>query len=478
MDRAEEIADVAKDEDLNEEEEEETQKIAYDDVADFQDSEEDVGQQEGEETDEYENEEYEADDFEAENEGLEEEQKNESAPVEAAGVDDNSEAPTKAEVEGEKEELSAAPGEDATAQASAPTQSFETQIEMAESSQAAEADAEGQQQEDHSIATSPMQFDDDDGTEEEEEDAEGKAMTDMTFKPPVEVMETLASAKKEEKIQEPVAAEAEEDQKVEAEPERAAAPPQARMADAPPARPEAKEEVVVAVTSNPIATLAAAEDGPKPIPANENVEALEQYKQYEQYQAGLELERQLEKLDIQRKASMENVSRDLFNASAANAVASRPVGHFQQSSQAEASQDLAANVNTSYVSVPTVERVPVPQQEWARPPIKETCDDMVPRHQLGGMTLETDLDKDLRNRLRMTDLERMHQDKQVLAEMHHNSRSRDVSANKVGGTRKYLESTVVPVLREAMKDLARKRPDDPFDFLIEYLQRNKPPTRR
>ena len=94
------------------------------------------------------------------------------------------------------------------------------------------------------------------------------------------------------------------------------------------------------------------------------------------------------------------------------------------------------------------------------------------------MTLETDLDKDLRNRLRMTDLERMHQDKQVLAEMHHNSRSRDVSANKVGGTRKYLESTVVPVLREAMKDLARKRPDDPFNFLIEYLQRNKPPTRR
>ena len=75
---------------------------------------------------------------------------------------------------------------------------------------------------------------------------------------------------------------------------------------------------------------------------------------------------------------MENVSRDLFNASAANAVASRPVGHFQQSSQAEASQDLAANVNTSYVSVPTVERVPVPQQEWARPPIKETYDDMVP----------------------------------------------------------------------------------------------------
>jgi len=41
VDRAEEIADVAKDEDLNEEEEEETQEIAYDDVADFQDSEED-----------------------------------------------------------------------------------------------------------------------------------------------------------------------------------------------------------------------------------------------------------------------------------------------------------------------------------------------------------------------------------------------------------------------------------------------------
>ena len=44
----------------------------------------------------------------------------------------------------------------------------------------------------------------------------------------------------------------------------------------------------------------------------------------------------------------------------------------------------------------------------------------------------------------------------------------------MGGTRSYLEGTVVPVLREAMKELARKRPEDPFDFLIEYLKRNKP----
>ena len=231
---------------------------------------------------------------------------------------------------------------------------------------------------------------------------------------------------------------------------------------------ERREEAVVQVTSNPITDLVAAPQ----LAAGEGLAAAldDQHKQYEQYQAGLELERQLERLDMQRKASMENVSRDLFNASNNNGGGG----------------DLGANVDTSYVSVPTAERVAPPvrepeipkRSEWAAPPAAAQGgygvygalqqDHGQPR---ATRLLETDLDKDLQKRLNMSDLERT-----ALGAGGSRGGARPAARvnASVGGTRSYLEGTVVPVLREAMKQLARKRPEDPFDFLIEYLKRNKP----
>ncbi len=40
-------------------------------------------------------------------------------------------------------------------------------------------------------------------------------------------------------------------------------------------------------------------------------------------------------------------------------------------------------------------------------------------------------------------------------------------------TRQYLDSTVVPILLEGLAALAKDRPDEPIDFLIDYLQRHK-----
>ena len=47
---------------------------------------------------------------------------------------------------------------------------------------------------------------------------------------------------------------------------------------------------------------------------------------------------------------------------------------------------------------------------------------------------------------------------------------------KASSTRAYLETSVVPILREAMKQLARKRPADPYTFLIDFIDRNRPPA--
>ena len=40
-------------------------------------------------------------------------------------------------------------------------------------------------------------------------------------------------------------------------------------------------------------------------------------------------------------------------------------------------------------------------------------------------------------------------------------------------TRQYLDSTVVPILLEGLAALAKERPDEPIDFLIDYLQKHK-----
>ena len=40
-------------------------------------------------------------------------------------------------------------------------------------------------------------------------------------------------------------------------------------------------------------------------------------------------------------------------------------------------------------------------------------------------------------------------------------------------TRQYLDQTVVPILLESLAALAKERPTDPIDFLINYLQKHK-----
>ena len=40
-------------------------------------------------------------------------------------------------------------------------------------------------------------------------------------------------------------------------------------------------------------------------------------------------------------------------------------------------------------------------------------------------------------------------------------------------TRQYLDQTVVPILLEALANLAKERPNDPIDYLINYLQKHK-----
>ena len=341
------------------------------------------------------------------------------------------------------------------------------------------------------------------------EDEVTRSLTEMTFKPPAEVVDAMESERadreegqqplerssyshlimdspeeKEEKEKEepaepeysdpgPELEEPEPEPELEPESEPVlVAEPAVREELAPAAAvaavEERREEAVVQVTSNPITDLVAAPQ----LAAGEGLAAAldDQHKQYEQYQAGLELERQLERLDMQRKASMENVSRDLFNASNNNGGGG----------------DLGANVDTSYVSVPTAERVAPPvrepeipkRSEWAAPPAAAQGgygvygalqqDRGQPR---AARLLETDLDKDLQKRLNMSDLERT-----ALGAGGSRGGARPAARvnASVGGTRSYLEGTVVPVLREAMKELARKRPEDPFDFLIEYLKRNKP----
>jgi protein dpy-30 len=40
--------------------------------------------------------------------------------------------------------------------------------------------------------------------------------------------------------------------------------------------------------------------------------------------------------------------------------------------------------------------------------------------------------------------------------------------------RQYLDTTVVPVMRKALRALVKTRPADPFDFLADFIRDNKP----
>eukprot|EP00889_Picochlorum_renovo_P004568 jgi/Picre1/31598/NNA_006950.t1 len=44
--------------------------------------------------------------------------------------------------------------------------------------------------------------------------------------------------------------------------------------------------------------------------------------------------------------------------------------------------------------------------------------------------------------------------------------------------RKYLETTVVGVVMQGMQQLVRRRPDDPVEWLADFLQRNNPKKRK
>ena len=48
------------------------------------------------------------------------------------------------------------------------------------------------------------------------------------------------------------------------------------------------------------------------------------------------------------------------------------------------------------------------------------------------------------------------------------------SKKKVVPVRQYLDESVVPCLREAMKELVKVRPEDPHEFLAKYLMKHNP----
>jgi protein dpy-30 len=40
--------------------------------------------------------------------------------------------------------------------------------------------------------------------------------------------------------------------------------------------------------------------------------------------------------------------------------------------------------------------------------------------------------------------------------------------------RQYLDETVVPVLRQGLRELVKARPADPFEFLGDYIKKANP----
>ena len=54
------------------------------------------------------------------------------------------------------------------------------------------------------------------------------------------------------------------------------------------------------------------------------------------------------------------------------------------------------------------------------------------------------------------------------------SNSSNSSKKKVVPVRQYLDESVVPCLREAMKELVKVRPEDPHEFLAKYLMKHNP----
>ena len=49
-----------------------------------------------------------------------------------------------------------------------------------------------------------------------------------------------------------------------------------------------------------------------------------------------------------------------------------------------------------------------------------------------------------------------------------------VPARKGPPVRQYLDETVVPVLRQGLRELVKARPADPFEFLGDYIKKANP----
>ena len=43
-------------------------------------------------------------------------------------------------------------------------------------------------------------------------------------------------------------------------------------------------------------------------------------------------------------------------------------------------------------------------------------------------------------------------------------------------TRQYLDATVVPILLQAMAEVAKERPPDPVDYIVKFLRTHNPET--
>ena len=83
------------------------------------------------------------------------------------------------------------------------------------------------------------------------------------------------------------------------------------------------------------------------------------------------------------------------------------------------------------------------------------------------------LRKKRRRRSQMTDVASTSSLNAMLNNTSSNSNSNN-SKKKVVPVRQYLDESVVPCLREAMKELVKVRPEDPHEFLAKYLMKHNP----
>eukprot|EP00344_Euplotes_crassus_P012602 CAMPEP_0196997506 /NCGR_PEP_ID=MMETSP1380-20130617/3103_1 /TAXON_ID=5936 /ORGANISM="Euplotes crassus, Strain CT5" /LENGTH=70 /DNA_ID=CAMNT_0042413753 /DNA_START=12 /DNA_END=224 /DNA_ORIENTATION=+ len=65
-------------------------------------------------------------------------------------------------------------------------------------------------------------------------------------------------------------------------------------------------------------------------------------------------------------------------------------------------------------------------------------------------------------------------DKDDSKQIDHDKGAKDDNPHASLPIRSYLDSTVVPILLQGLSELSQERPDDPVDFLGNYLIKNNP----